>query len=263
MSTTPEATARTTARLASDGDTGERLDVRDDDVDGRHRVGGRRERGLQVHGRVLLDERGPEVVAAHAAAGRLARDEVLLAGVRVDQRDAVEHVEPLLVGRVLEVLGDAVGKRVVDLDRVLLGAAGQRHRRVEHYGGPAALELEDAEDEAAAVGAALPLGDRRALDGRLRRRGLARGGCRRRGAGGRRGARRLLVVVSTAAAGEERQHCGQREKSSHADARYPTAGSLTPSALRRRPPTASIASREGAAAASQRKKPWMTPGQRT
>src|SRR4051794_36742020 len=120
MSTTPEASAKTTARLASDGDTGERLHVRDDDVDGRDRVGRRGQRGLQVHRRVLLDERGPEVGAADAAPGRVPRDEVLLAGVRVDQRDTVEHVEPLLVVRVLEILGDAVGERVVELDRVLL-----------------------------------------------------------------------------------------------------------------------------------------------
>src|ERR1044071_2165646 len=104
MSTTlGEASARTAARLASDGDTGERLDVRDDDVDGRDRVRRSGERRLQVDGRVLLDERGPEVVAAHAAPGRVARDEVLLAAVRVDQRDAVEDVVGLLVGRVLEV----------------------------------------------------------------------------------------------------------------------------------------------------------------
>src|SRR3954454_24305407 len=80
MSTTPGASARTTARLASDGDTGERLDVRDDDVDARDRVGRSGERRLQIDGRVLLDERGPEVVAAHAAPGRLTGDEVLLAG---------------------------------------------------------------------------------------------------------------------------------------------------------------------------------------
>src|SRR3954466_2676567 len=159
MSTTPGASARTTARLASDGNTGERLDVRDDHVDARDGVGRSGERRLQVDGRVLLDERAPEVVAAHAAPGRLTRDEVLLAGVRVDQRDAVEHVERLLVVRVLEVLVDAVRERVVDLDRVLLAAAGQRRLRVEHDGGAAALELEDPEDEAAAVRAALRLGD--------------------------------------------------------------------------------------------------------
>src|ERR1700742_4929197 len=100
MSTTPGASARTAARLASDGDTGERLDVRDDDVDAADRVRRSGERRLEIDGRVLLDERGAEVVAAHAAPGRLAGDEVLLAAVRVDQRDAVEHVELLLAVRV-------------------------------------------------------------------------------------------------------------------------------------------------------------------
>src|SRR6185295_5557984 len=194
------------------------------------------------------------------APGRLARHQILLAAFGIDQRDAVEHVGALLLVGVLERLGDAVGERVGDLDRVALAAAGQRDARVEDDRRAAALELRDREDEAAAVRAALALGDW------CRRRGVRR--CRRRG--GRRGRRvgrgrraRGVLVVAAAAAAQQRQRRDQREKSSHADERYPTGASLTPSAVRRRAPTASTASRATDVAATQRKNPWIVPGQRT
>src|SRR6185436_17153028 len=95
-----------------------------------------------------------------------------------------------------------VGERVGDLDRVTLAAARECDGRVEDDRRAAALELGDREDEAAAVGAALALRDRR---GRRRFGGRRRrGGRRGRGVGRGRGARGVLVVTA-AAAGQQRQ----------------------------------------------------------
>jgi len=88
------------------------------DVDRGDVVGRRGERGLEVDRRVLLDERGAEVVAADAAAGRPAGHEVLLAPLRVDQRNAVEDVALLVGLRVLELLERPVAEGAGDLDRV-------------------------------------------------------------------------------------------------------------------------------------------------
>src|SRR4051794_8679329 len=58
MSTTPGAAASSTATLASQGYTGERLHAWHYDVDRGDGVGRCRQRGLEVDGRILLHERG-------------------------------------------------------------------------------------------------------------------------------------------------------------------------------------------------------------
>src|SRR5215217_5861804 len=172
--------ATTATRLSSEGNIGERLDVGHDDVDRLDVLGWRGQGGLEVHGRVALDEHVDELGAADAAAAVLARDQVLALTFGIDQRHAVEDV------------AFAAGERAADLDRVVRAVAGERHGRVEHHGRAAALELGDHEDEVAAVGAALAL---RHGAGRQRRRGR-----RRRGRRGR--ARRPALAVAATAAGD-------------------------------------------------------------
>ena len=189
--------------------------------------GGAGERRLEVDRRVLAYERRTQVVAAHAAPGRLARHQVLLAAFGIDQRDAVEHVGALAARRVLERPGWSPS---VNVSRS--GSSSPRCRRparpgVEDDRRAAALELVIREHEPAAVGAAVPLGDW--CRGRaLRSRRVSQWPPRRR-VGRRRGARGVLVVAATAP-GQQRQRRDQREKSSHADERYPTGAPLTPSA---------------------------------
>src|SRR3954470_21491536 len=106
---TASAASPSTAALR-DRDIDERLDARHDDVDLRDALRRSGERRLQVHRRVLLDERRAEAVGAHAVPVRLAGDEVLLAALGVDECDPVEHVAALLGVRVLDVREDAVAE---------------------------------------------------------------------------------------------------------------------------------------------------------